>query len=115
AVAVRTHAAVELRPLPGDDDPFAGDRLVARIRGDRFELGDGLAVVVLPGLRQPVLDTDAFVVAHLDHLADADVGVEQVRAPERGAHADYRAPAVRHQDHLVLVVALADMLDDLDR
>src|SRR5690606_27354849 len=106
-VTIRGHAAVELRPLARDDDPLAGDRLVARVRRDRFELGDRFGVVVLSRLLQTVLEADALVVAHLDDLADADVGVEQVRALERGAHSDHRAPAVPHQDDLVLAQALA--------
>src|SRR3546814_6399760 len=70
AVAIRGHAAVELRPLAGDDDPLAGDRLVARIRRDRFEFGDRLRIAVFARLRQPVLQADPLVVAHVDDLAE---------------------------------------------
>src|SRR3546814_10186854 len=63
----------------------------------------------------PVLEADPLVVAHVDHLTDADVGVEQVRALERGAHADHRSPAVRHHDELVLAKVRAHVFGNLDR
>ena len=66
-------------------------------------------------LLQPVVEADPLVVPRVDDLADADVGVEQVGTLQRRLHPDRGAPAVRHQDHLALAVALADVLGDLDR
>jgi len=104
-----------LRPLAGDDDAFAGDRPIARIRGDRLHLGHGLRIAggARPG--QSVLEAEPLVGAHVDHLADADVGMEQVRPLQRRAHAHHRAPAVAGQHHLALAVALAQVAGDGDR
>src|SRR3546814_17343278 len=74
-----------------------------------------LRVAVPARLRQPVLEADPFVVAHVSHLADADVGVEQVRALERGAHADHRSPAVRAPDERVLATVRAHVFGGPDR
>jgi hypothetical protein len=108
-------AAVELRPLAGDDDALARDRLVARVGRDALHLLHGCGVAARLRLLQTVIEADPLVVARADDLTDPDVRVEQIRSLHRRAEADHGAPAVRHQDHFALAVTLADVLGELDR
>lgn len=98
---------VEQRPFSGDDDALARDGLIAWIGCDGLHLLDRGGVALGERYFHAAVEAHALIVPSVDHLADADVGMEQIRSLEGRTHTNDRAPAVSHQDQLVLAAATA--------
>jgi hypothetical protein len=70
-----------------------------------LQLAERGRVRVGPGLLEAVRKAQPLVLPGVDDLADADVGVEQLRPLERSLHGHDGAPAVAREDQLVLIGA----------
>src|SRR5690625_3892658 len=114
AVAIGRQSAVILRPLPGNNNAIAGHRFFTGIGSNGLKLGNRQLIPVASGLLQPILKTQLFILAGVDHLADAHIGMEQIRALEGGLDSNDGPPAVRHQNQLFLFIAPGNKLGDFN-